>query len=149
MLVRIENTISALSLFIDVLNVGQKDGCDLLTLYKEFSKAVAKASESGRDHLAALAENRRHLLLNPVIHLDLFVNEQNQLSEASEGRLHKWLDALGVPEFHQYVWEREFHSNTIILRRLRIFMERKLKTIPVSEAAVERCLVPTNLFILL
>ena len=82
MLVRFENTISALSPFIDVLNVAQKDGCDLLTLYKEFSKAVAKTSESGKDNLAAVAANRRHLLLNPVVHLDMFVNEQTQLSEA-------------------------------------------------------------------
>jgi hypothetical protein len=103
MIVRIENTIAYLSAFIDVLNVAQKDGCDWSRLYKEFSKAVTKTSESGRDNLAAVTEKRRHLLLNPIVCLDMFVNEQRRLPESCEQRLQKWLEALEISEFHRFV----------------------------------------------
>lgn len=138
-LTRIDNAIAALSPFITVLNIAQKDGCDWSTLYKEFCKAVAKTSECGRDSLAAVAEKRRDFLMNPIVCLDLFVNEKVPLTEACERRLTKWLEALGICEFSQYICDREFHTVANTPRRLRLFLDHKVKSIAVSEAAVERC----------
>jgi hypothetical protein len=135
----VENSIAALSPFIKVLNMAQTDGSDWPSLYREFSKAVADTITFGSDSLAAVAEKRRNFLLNPVVSLDLYAKDSSTLSEDCEKRLTRWLEALQIPEFTKFVCDREFHSSTVVPRRLQLFIEHKVNSITVSEAAVERC----------
>lgn len=136
----VEGAVSALQPFIAGLNIAQTDGTSWEEVYHSFENAVRQTREKGYDKVAEVAEARRHMLLNEIVMLNLFVTRELTLNETQEARLIRWLRALHVNEISQYIADREFiGDNAEIPRRLRLFIEHRMRCIPVSEAAVERC----------
>ena len=136
----INNIVNALEPFIDVLNSAQSDEADWMSVYSSYCSAIQTTRLKGFDSLVTVAENRRHMLLNEVVALLLYVEKHQNLDLQKEQRIKRWLSALNVPEFEKYVADREFHGvNATVPRRLRLFIDHKIKGVAVSEAAVERC----------
>lgn len=135
----IENSIIALTPFIDVLNKSQQDGTGWPKIYSEYCNAIEKTSERGLDKISDIAENRKKWIKNPIVCLDLYLNKIEEIDDNAVEKLYKWMGALKIEDFKKYTADREFNPNSIPSRRLKLFHEEKLKCISISEAAVERC----------
>lgn len=135
----IENSILALTPFVDVLNKSQKDGEGWPKLYSAYFNAISKVSERGLDKISEIAEIRKKWIKNPIVSLDLYLNKAEEIDEETVEILYKWMEALKIDDFKKYTADREFNPKSIPSKRLKLFHEEKLKCIAISEAAVERC----------
>lgn len=77
--------------------------------------------------------------MNPIVKLCLFFDEKYILNENDIETLTKWFNALGSPEFEDYLANVYFNKNVELPKGLLWFKKYKIPGIIVSEAAVERC----------
>ena len=135
----ITNAIEALTPLIQVLNLAQKDGTSWCQLYHAVMDAFLKVKQSGRDSIVSAVEKRLDLLLNPLVHLFLFLDKKIRMPKNEINIIVKWFEALKIPEFKRFLFSFEMNNNVEISRKLQFFMKYCAEGIAVSEASVERC----------
>lgn len=135
----IDGSIIALTPFIDILNKSQEDGAGWPEFYKDFCNSITKTSDRGFNEIVDIAEIRKKWIKNPIVCFYLYLNNMDEIDDDVLERLYKWTDALNIPDFRKYSADREFNSNPVLSRRLKLFLNEKIKSIAISEASVERC----------
>ena len=89
--------------------------------------------------MLVIADKQREYIWNPLVKLILNCDKKIALSVEDSFIVVKWLNALNIPEFEQYVIDLEFDSHVEFPLRFKHFLKFKIKEIAVSEPSVERC----------
>lgn len=135
----IDYSIQALTPFIDILNNSQVDGASWTTFYTDYCHAINKTSQRGLHKIVEIAEKRRSWVKNPIVKMDLYLNNIEEIDDQTIELLFEWTHALKIPDFKKYTADKEFNSRAVPSRKLKLFHTEKLKSIAISEASVERC----------
>ena len=120
------------------MNAAQSDKSDWMSVFKKLKKVISDARSKGMDRIAEIAEARLPLIQNEIISLASIHNSPEYYNVQHEPKIINWLNALQILGFQQYLINKEFEPTATMDRRLQMFVDHRLATIPVSEAAVER-----------